>query len=72
MQRLVRAVALEKNYLVVVALIDGGGKDSAATAKTTRRSGSTTVRSAFQRNMNFSVQTHGNNIKEAGENLKCY
>eukprot|EP00112_Aurelia_sp_Birch-Aquarium-sp1_P012064 Seg2533.1 transcript_id=Seg2533.1/GoldUCD/mRNA.D3Y31 product="hypothetical protein" protein_id=Seg2533.1/GoldUCD/D3Y31 len=71
-RRLIKTVALEKNDPVFGRLMDGGGKDSAATAKSGRRLLHSTVRPTFQRNMNFSVQTHGEKIKEIGEHVKCY
>lgn len=71
-QRLVKTVALEKNDPVFGKLMDGGWKDSAVTAKMGRRLENAPVRQTFQRNMNFSVQTHGENIREVGEHIKCY
>ena len=71
-QRLVKTIALEKNDPVYGKLMDGGGKDSAATTKTGRRMGQATIRPTSQRNMNFSVQTNGENIKQIGEHVKCY
>ena len=71
-QRLAKTIALEKNDPVYGKLMDGEGKDSAATTKTGRRMGQATIRPTSQRNMNFSVQTNGENIKQIGEHVKCY
>ena len=71
-QRLVKTVALEKNDPVFGKLMDGGGKDSAATAKMGRRMGQANIRLTSQRNMNFSVQTNGENVKQIGGHVKCY
>ena len=71
-QRLVKTVALEKNDPVFGKLMDGGGKTSAATTKKGRRMGQATKRPISQRNMNFSVQTNGEKVKQIGEHGKCY
>ena len=67
-----KTVAFEKNDPVFGKLMDGGGKDYAATTKTGRRMGQATVRPTSQRNMNFNVQTKGENIQQIGEHVKCY
>ena len=72
MQRHVKTVALEKNDPVFGKLINGGGEDSAATTKKGRRMGQPTNRLTSQRNMNLSVQTNGENVKQIGEHVKCY
>ncbi|XP_065068710.1 uncharacterized protein LOC135694009 [Rhopilema esculentum] len=71
-KKLIKAIAMEKNDAVFGALLDGGVKDSVSSTRMGTRQGHTTMRPAPQRNMNFSIQTSGENSNIVVENVKCY